>query len=251
LAILPGAEPFFLPGGKYGILLVHGFTGAPSEMRLAGEYFNNLGYTVFAPRLTGHGTSPEEMAKTVWPHWYSTVEDGYHLLCGICTTVAAVGLSMGGLLTLKLASEYPLRRVAAISAPIYIAHKRLKLLPLYRIFTNYVAKKRRRIPAPADRYSICYDLIPLSSLASLLDLVAHVAALLPTITVPALIVQSKREHTVKPASAQYIYDQLASSEKQLVWLDKSGHLVTLDIEREFVFQKIAEFLTSDNSINEV
>ncbi len=243
MTIMPGSEPFFLPGGESGVLLVHGFTGAPSEMRLAGEYLNNLGYTVLAPRLPGHGTTAKEMAKTAWPHWYGNVEDGYHLLAGICSSVSAVGLSMGGLLTLKLASEYPLKRLAILSTPIYIANERLPLLPLYRVFTNFVPKKRKRLPDIGEDYSITYDVTPLSSLSSLLSLIKHVDGLLPSISIPALIIQSKKEHTVKPESAQYIYDRLGSTEKKLVWLNKSGHIVTLDVERDTVFQEISLWLT--------
>lgn len=241
LAIMPGAEPFFLPGGETGILIVHGFTGAPSEMRLVGNYLNNLGYTVLAPRLLGHGTTPEEMAKTSWLHWYSSVEDGYHILKGSCRQVAAVGLSMGGLLTLKLASEYPLTKIALLSTPIYIANKRLKLLPLYRVFTNFVEKKRKRLPAEVEEHSISYDLTPLTSLSSLLKLIEHILQLLPSLTVPTLVMQSKREHTVEPQSAQYIYDNLGSTDKKLVWLNKSGHIITLDAERELVFEEIGRF----------
>ncbi|SDF80775.1 alpha/beta hydrolase [Sporomusa acidovorans] len=245
MAIIPGAEPFYLPGGKTGILLVHGFTGAPSEMRLAGEYLNHLGYTIFAPRLSGHGTTPEDMAKTIWPHWYSSVEDGYHVLRSSCSNIAAVGLSMGGLLVLKLASEYPVSKLAVLSAPIYIANKRLPLLPFYRVFTNYVAKKRKRLPNVAEQYSINYERTPLNSLNSLLKLIRHVDALLPFITVPTLVVQSKKEHTVEPVSAQYIYNKLGSTDKKLLWLQKSGHIVTLDTEREYVFQELGRFLAGD------
>lgn len=245
MAIIPGAEPFFLPGGPAGVLLVHGFTGAPSEMRLAGDYLHQLGYTVLAPRLAGHGTTPEDMAKTTWTHWYNSVEDAYHVLATTCSSVAAVGLSMGGLLALKLASEYPIAKLAALSAPIYIADKRLRLLPLYRIFTNFVPKKRKRLPGSADEYSISYDKTPLRGLSSLLNLINHVDELLPSITVPALIIQSQKEHTVEPESAQYIYNRLGSAEKELVWLTKSGHIITLDVEREQVFQEIARFLAKN------
>ncbi|WP_094603752.1 Carboxylesterase [Sporomusa silvacetica DSM 10669] len=245
MAIMPGAEPFFLPGGETGVLVVHGFTGAPSEMRLAGEYLNSLGYTVLAPRLSGHGTTPEDMAKTTWPHWYSSVEDGYHVLNGICSNIAAVGLSMGGLLTLKLASEYPVSKLAVLSAPIYIANKRLRLLPLYRMFTNFVSKKRKRLPDRGEEYSISYDMTPLSSLTSLIHLINHVDTLLPSVTVPALVIQSKKEHTVEPESAQYIYNKLGSTDKRLVWLNKSGHIITLDTEREYVFQEIGRFLAGN------
>jgi len=242
LAIMPGAEPFFLPGGDTGILIVHGFTGAPSEMRLVGKYLNSLGYTVLAPRLLGHGTTPEEMAKTSWPHWYSSVEDGYHILSGTCREVAAVGLSMGGLLSLQLASEYKLSKLVLLSTPIYIANKRIKLLPLYRMFTNFVRKKRKRLPAEGEEYSISYELTPLASLSSLLNLIEHVAQRLPSITLPTLIMQSKREHTVEPESAQFIYNNLGSTEKKLVWLNRSGHIITLDAERDLVFEEIGRFL---------
>ncbi len=93
--LMAGAEPFLLPGGEQGVLLVHGFTGSPSEMRLLGEYLNGQGYTVLAPRLAGHGTRVEEMITTGWPMWYENVEDAYHLLSGLCPDITAVGLSMG------------------------------------------------------------------------------------------------------------------------------------------------------------
>ena len=60
--ILPGAEPFFLPGGKRGVLLIHGFTGLPAEMLLLGQYLNMRGYTVLGVRLAGHATTVEDMS---------------------------------------------------------------------------------------------------------------------------------------------------------------------------------------------
>jgi len=242
LPIISGAEPFFLPGGNKGALLVHGFTGSPSEMRLLGEYLNRLGYTVLAPRLCGHGTMVEEMARTAWPHWYSGVEDGYHILKSVTDSVDVIGLSMGGLLVLKLAAEYPVSKVVSLSTPIFIAAKRLQLLPIYRLFREFVPKKRRRLPVD-QKYSVNYDVTPLRSLSSLLALVKHVDKLLPSVKAPALIVQSRSEHTVKPASAEFIYNRLGSMEKRLMWLERSGHIVTLDIEREKVFECVAAFLT--------
>ena len=242
MPIISGAEPFFLPGGNKGVLLVHGFTGSPSEMRLMGDYLNRLGYTVLGPRLCGHGTSVEEMARTAWPHWYSGVEDGYHILKSITDSVDVVGLSMGGLLGLKLAAEYPVSKVIALSTPIFIAEKRLPLLPIYRLFRDFIPKRRRRLPVD-QKYSVNYDTTPLSSLSSLLALVKHVDSLLPLVKAPTLVIQSRSEHTVKPESAEHIYDRLGSLEKRLVWLERSGHIVTLDIEREKVFECVAGFLT--------
>ena len=241
MAVIKGAEPFLLPGGKRGVLLTHGFTGSPSEMRLLGQCLQARGFTVLAPRLSGHGSTVAEMAQTAWPHWYAAVEDGYHLLSGLCDEIYPVGLSMGGLLSLKLASEYKVNKIAVLSTPIHIADKRLSLLPLYSKFRGFVPKRRKRMNIDPI-YSVCYNAIPLKSLNSLLQLIKTMEEVLPRITVPALIMQSKAEHTVVPDSAQYIYDRLPNPDKRLIWLEHSGHIVTLDMEREKVFNILAEWL---------
>lgn len=244
IKLMPGAEPFLLPGGPRGVLLVHGFTGSPAEMRLLGQKLSGQGFTVLAVRLPGHGTVVQDMEPTGWRHWYGAAVDGWHLLNGLCPEINVVGLSMGGLLSLKLAAEYPVHRLAALSTPIFLANRQVPLLPLYRLFRRFVPKKRRAYDVE-PHYSAGYDQTPLSSLASLLDLIDSVKNDLGKISCPTLLVQSRREHTVRPESASFIYDNLGSADKELLWLEKSGHVVTLDIERETVFKKVSEFLSSN------
>jgi carboxylesterase len=242
MTILKGAEPFLLRGDERGVLLIHGFTGSPSEMRLLGDFLHGLGYTVLAPRLCGHGTSPEEMAGTAWRNWYTEVENGYYYLQGLCRQISVIGLSMGGLLALKLASEYSLDHLVVMSTPLYLADRRLPLLPLYRLFRRFMPKRRRKLYSAGSQYSIAYDRTPLSSLSSLLKLIEQVKLQLPAITAPLLVIQSRNEHTVLPKSAQYLYDQAGSCRKELLWLQKSGHIITLDVERDQVFARIAAYL---------
>lgn len=247
MALLPGAEPFLLPGGATGCLLVHGFTGSPSEMRLLGEHLQRCGYTVLAPRLCGHGTTLEEMARTGHWHWYSAVVDGYFILHTLCRRVFVIGMSMGGLLVAKLASEYDTAGIIMLNTPIYIQDRRLVFLPLYRLFRRFIWKKRRLLPVDPC-YCVHYDRTPLTGLASLLDLIKEVQRLLPVVTTPALIVQSRADHTVRPDSAVYIYDHLGSLDKRLVWFKHSGHIITLDAEREQVFTLVESFIgESDNN----
>ena len=243
LKIMTGAEPFLLRGDSRGVLLLHGFTGAPAEMRLLGDHLHKQGYTALAVRLPGHGTDCRDMEPTNWKHWYGAAVDGYHLLSGLCSEIHVVGLSMGGLMALKLAAEYPLKSVTALSAPVFLADRRIKWLPLYRFFRRYVAKKQRDYDIASSLF-VGYDSTPLSSLSSLLELIGMVPGELGKITCPALLVQSRREHTVRPESAVFLFEQLKTPAKELFWLEKSGHIVTLDIERELVFDKISEFLSS-------
>ena len=242
MSFMSGAEPFILPGSDRGILAVHGITGSPAEMRLFGEYANHQGYTVLAPRLCGHGTHVKDMAPLTWPYWYASVVDGYHMLQGLCRDITVVGLSMGGLLALKLASEKPVSAVVSLSAPIHLFEPRLKLLPVYRLFRSYEPNKRKVFPDLDPSYSVGYEKIPLASLDSLLSLIKHVAGLLPLVEVPILVAHSKVEHTVQPSSAQYIFDHVRSRDKELKWLRKSGHVITLDCERGQLFEAIANFL---------
>ncbi|MCD8360145.1 MAG: alpha/beta fold hydrolase [Acidaminococcaceae bacterium] len=135
MQLFSGNEEFFFQGSKQGVVLVHGYTGAPGEMRLLGEYLRQQGLTVLGVRLAGHGTTPQELNETKWQDWYQAVEDGVQRLREICGSVAIVGLSMGGLLTIKAAAELPVSKAAILAAPIYVCDRRAPYLPLLRFLS--------------------------------------------------------------------------------------------------------------------
>lgn len=242
--IVNGAEPFLLPGGSKGVLLIHGFTGSPSEMILLGNYLYRQGYTVLGIRLAGHGTTVEEMANTNWHEWYHSACDGYHLLRGICSEIFVIGLSMGGLLAMRIGRDFPVKKIVSMSAPIFIANERnLRFLPpLERSVGRYQRKNRRDLPELAKRYNVSYAQMPLVCVHQLLDIIEDTKKILPEITRPILIAQSENDHTVKVESGQYIYDHVQSEEKHLFKMNLSGHLVTLDIEHDKLFVEIENFL---------
>lgn len=111
-------------------------------------------------------------------------------------------------MALKLAVEQPVSKVISLSAPIHLYERRLSLLPLYRMFRRYETRKRKPFSGLDPGYAVGYDQIPLASLDSLLSFIKHVDKLLPLVEVPALIVQSKAEHTVRPSSAKHIFSIL-------------------------------------------
>lgn len=242
---LEGAEPFLLQGGKRGVLLIHGFTGCPSEMRLLGGFLHESGYTVLAPRLCGHGTRPEELASTTWINWYHSVCDAYYVLKSICEEISVVGLSMGGLLAISLAAAHgEIKNVIALSCPIEILDRKLLLLPpAERAAGRYVLKRRRKFTDDAEKYSVFYSKTPLMSIHHLLKLIESAKEKLPRLNSPFLVIHSKSDHTAAPSSAEYLYNNCGSKEKELFWLEKSGHLITLDQERETAFRKIRSFLS--------
>lgn len=247
MGVMPGAEEFYFRRGRIGCLLIHGFTSSPSEMLLLGEYLADMEYTVLGIRLEGHGTTPEDMMRTDHQHWYQDVVRGLQQIQRDCEQVFVVGLSMGGILALYLASEYNTDGVVALSAPIFINNYKLRFLPIYRLFRTYEPKQRKTLPVD-PRYNIAYDKVPLRCVTSLLELISKTKKRLGKIKSPVLIVQSKVEHTVKPESAEYIFKNLTGVEdKKLFWLRGSGHVVILDKERNVVFEAIVEFLRKHSS----
>ena len=63
------AKEFYYKGSNTGVLLIHGFTGTPSEVRLLGEFLKDKGYTVRGILLKGHGTTIEDMRKCGYRDW--------------------------------------------------------------------------------------------------------------------------------------------------------------------------------------
>ncbi|MGB5156963.1 alpha/beta hydrolase [Desulfobacterium sp. N47] len=80
---------------KAGILLVHGYLAAPEEVRPLADYLYKQGYTVYVPRLRGHGTSPDDLALRTWEDWLHSVERGYMILANSARDVVLGGVSMG------------------------------------------------------------------------------------------------------------------------------------------------------------
>ena len=87
------------------------------------------------------------------------------------------------------------------------------------------------------------------SVHELLELINEVKCNIPRIKCPVLVMQSHNDHTVNDKSATYIYNKVGSTEKELFWLNESGHLLSIGSEKEIVFEKVAEFLEKDFSEN--
>lgn len=241
MQILPGAESFLLRGtNKKAILLLHGYTGTPSEMLPLGNYLHSLGYTVSCVRLPGHGTNVTDLEQTTAADWYNVARKECEQLLKNYPCVYIAGLSMGGLLAIKLAAYLPVKKAVFIAAPIFVQDKRTPFLPLLRFFIRYLPKHKRNYYA-MQQYCISYDKMPTRPLVSLFVLLRECKKLLKGINIPCLVLQSEMDHTVKPCSAQYIYDKLGSYKKYLVWYKNSGHILTLDSEHLKVFAEISRF----------
>jgi carboxylesterase len=242
--IIPTAEPFFFPGNRVGCLLVHGFTGAPKEMRWMGEYLNQQGYTVLGVRLAGHATQPQDILRMHWQDWLTSVEDGYDLLKGCTDHIFVIGLSLGGILTLLFSSQFPVSGLVPISA--LYAFPNDPRVPLIRILIHIVPWIKKGPPdwhnpeAAIDHVE--YPKLPTRGILQLLDLTAVMRASLPKVKAPALIIQSKQDGSVAPHNAEQILAALGSQDKHILWIENSGHVITREPDRLLAFKATDEFI---------
>ncbi|WP_166240892.1 alpha/beta hydrolase [Paenibacillus turpanensis] len=244
--LLRSAEPFFLPGHGENestlIMAVHGFTGTPSEMRRVGYYLQGNGYTVDGLRLPGHGTSPEEMSRTNWNDWWQYVVDRYdEVKQQGYKRIVVLGHSMGGLLSLKLASEREVQGVISMAAPIFLA-TRLSVLahPLQYMF-KYIDRRPSGIP-DIDAESLAYTRTPVNCVVSLRQLVRLVKDSLGAVHAPIFVGQGVRDGAVKPLSAEFIYRGVSSAHRKLKYYAQSSHGILLDKDRDEVYADILGFV---------
>lgn len=245
------AKPFFFEGNKKIIcLLIHGFTGSPSEMKLLGKYLCSKGYGVSIPLLSGHGTTAEDMLLTSWSDWYDSVEREYMRLVNRYpeSKIIPIGLSMGGTLVLHLAYSHCLSGIVTLCPGLYLHSKKAYLAPLLQYFKKFEYKnitsntKVIRDDDNGINNQFFYDKTPIKSVSSQLSMIRKVRKEIASINTPFLIIQSKKDRTVDPEGATKIYDTIGSQTKKLIWLEESGHIITLGSERNLVFEEIFNFL---------
>jgi carboxylesterase len=243
----PHLDPsaFFLEGGPVGALLIHGFTGAPVEMRMVGDYLHQRGYTVSGPLLPGHGTTVEDMNHSKWTDWTGHVERSLADLQARCETVFVGGLSMGSLLTLHLAARHPeLHGVIIYSPATWVANRLIHLTPAMKHLTPKKKKSGESdlTDPEADLRLWHYDYDPTFAAHELLKLIRRVRRVLPQVTCPLLIIHSALDTSIHPTSARRTYERVGSTDKELITLHNSGHCITVDSEWELVAKRTYAFI---------
>jgi len=240
--------PFHLAGvgaDGVGALLLHGFSGTPTEVRGLGEHLAARGVTVAAPLLPGHGVHHRELEQSDRRAWRAAAHDALDALQARCQRVVVVGQSMGGLLALDLAATREgVDGVVALAPALLPA--RITWLTLLPLPVRYLPKHEERRPDLVDKDRVrelwSTSHTPVRVVPEVLRLAKETGAALPRVRAPLLVVQGAKDRTVRPASARRVLDRVGSVDKELLWLAGSGHIVAVDAERETVFERVAAFV---------
>jgi len=243
---------FLLEGGPTGVLLLHGFTGSPPEMRLVGDYLHERGFTVFAPLLPGHGTSVENLNESKWTDWADCAEEALVELRSRCESVFVGGLSMGSLLTIYLAGRDTLPGAILYSPALKVVNRLIHLSPIlkYLIPKKPKSKKSDLTDPEAAQRKWSYDAFPTFAAHELLKLMRRARRLLPQVTCPLLVVHSTGDETIQADAAEFVCKQAGSPDKKLVTLHNSGHVITVDSEWKRVAGETHRFIQTHLTIKE-
>jgi len=280
--ILPGGQPYLLPGGPFGCLLIHSFASSPQEMRWLGTQLNQNGFSILAIRLFGHATSSEDLRRARYSDWIASMEDGFSLLRKQCDKLIVVGASLGSALALIAGAKLSVDALVAISPPydllsysqtgqLNLPNPVLRMLKLGKRPFRTLSSLPGLVPQDETMH-IFYPAIPTRIISEVELLLNEMRRVLPNVDVPTLLIHTdvnlpgasegklfnfisracppdssrgdSKEKDVQFQDSMQILDRLQTKRVKILRIKRSGSEETIQLERERVTGAITTFVTS-------
>jgi carboxylesterase len=257
---------FHFEGGRDGVLLIHGLTGTPAEMRMVGKGLNRAGFTVVGVRLAGHCGTEDDLVATSWEDWYASVEAAADELRGRVDRLFVAGLSMGAVLALRLAAVQPtwVDGVGVFGATfrydgwsIGWTGKFSFLLPWFKRMG--IGRHRSFIEQPpfgirderlraqisdamfsGDSAAAGLPGNPWHALAEMVELSRDVRRRLPEVVAPCFVAHAAEDDVASVANADLVARRVSGPIEMLL-LGDSYHMITIDRERRMLIERTADF----------
>ena len=231
------AGPFALgPVGGSGpaLLCLHGLTGTPYEVRPPAEIHAELGFACVGPLLPGHGGDWQDLARTPREAWVECALEHFDRLASTHCRVYVSGLSLGGVLALRLAQSRPVAGVLLLAAPIELAPFLRLLVPVVSRVYGSVAKTPAIADPVARERHPGLRRMPLRAVVQLMRLQSEVKSSLHTVRAPLRLLYSRQDPTVSVTNAEKIVRASTGTTAEVEYLERSGHVITVDLERDRV-----------------
>ena len=237
-------KPFTIESGKRAVLLLHGFTGNPNDVKRLGRYLAERNYTVHAPLYKGHGLDPLTLIHSNPQEWWDSVVEGYDVLREKgYEEIAVAGVSLGGIFSLKLGVERPMKAIVTMSAPAIAKSPDSLQSRIIDYAINY-KKLSGTYDAETDTRQAISELMQMPSLENLQAIINDTSDKLPTLQTPIHVLRGLEDDPYYCESADLIYSSVQSRIKSVKTFVNSGHILTLGKEKELVFEEIYRFFDS-------
>ncbi|ARI76594.1 alpha/beta hydrolase [Halobacillus mangrovi] len=237
-------QPFTFEEGERAVLLLHGFTGHSADVRMLGRFLQKHGYTTHAPIYRGHGKELEALIDARPEEWWADVKEALNHLRELgYEKIAVAGLSLGGVLGLKLAYSEPIKGLVTMCAPMFFDNEK----QLTQGF-EFKARQYKQLEGK-DKETIDQEVEEMlgeseEMFKELGKLITSVHDDVDQIYTPTFVVQAEKDEMINTESANYIYEQVEADKKDIKWYKNSGHVITMDKEKEQLHEDILEFLES-------
>ena len=208
------------------VLCLHGLGGTGATMWAVVGHLSSAHHTAFAPTLPGHGSALDDLRDVTFDDWLATARDW--------PADVVVGQSMGAALALALAAE-GLVRGAVLINPLAADPDAIDGLEWRRSRGTTTIEV-----GPSSVGEVAYERLPIESLLAM-----HTGLLgldLAAVEVPVLIVTSANDDVVDPANSDVVASAVRGEVERLR-LEHSGHVASLDVERDPMSYAIVDFVT--------
>jgi carboxylesterase len=235
-----------------GCLIIHGLTGTPATVATLKESLMRAGYKVAVPCLAGHGMQVEDLARSSWREWYETVRISFDSLRREVNRVYCTGISLGALLSLKLALDegWGVRALALLATPLRLSFPESIAVPLVRysplrwLIKSVPKDYEKSVADPEGR--LVYErqslpAIPTKAVFEIADLQREVESELGRVTNPILMLHGAGDKVAPRKNIDLVRRRVKSDIVEVAVFPRSRHVITLDYEKEDVARAAVEF----------
>ena len=243
------------------VLLFHGLTGSPFEMKKYGVFLFNNGYDVFCYSFPGHGDKISEIETVTWKDWCEFAQSKYTNLRKNYDQFFVSGLCLGAAIAIYLGEHNKdVTGIVALSTTLFLdgfcIPWTILLLPfalktIIRFYYTFPEddcfgvkneRTRKSLAKMTAKANISMDNYPLNCVDGLLKLSKNIRKNLKKVTCPILCIHSKCDNLSSPKSAKVVLNGISSEIKEYIELNDSYHMVLYDNEKEFVMNSVKDFL---------
>ncbi|KGR77742.1 alpha/beta hydrolase [Ureibacillus manganicus] len=239
---LVNTKDIYFKGSKHAILLLHSFTSSAKEMSGLAKQLHEHGFSCYALNYKGHGESPERLFESsVEEAWQSAKSAFQFLQDEGHEEIIVIGQSLGGVMALRLASQSACKAIVVISAPV-VERPIESLENRVRHYTKRYYSLKNESQQWIDGFMKQHFPRPVEKIKALQQFIANTKNILPSLNKPICLCKGGLDDVVFHESIDFIERNVQSNHKNKITYPNSGHLITLDKDRDYLFQDIHLFI---------
>lgn len=259
---------------RKGVLLIHGLTGSPTEMKVVERAMTARGFETETPMLAGHGAGHEELLATGWKDWYESARVALVSLQRRCEETYVVGLCASSLLAVLLAAREP-----GISGMVLLSSHYGRISP-HMPLTRYLLPLAWQIPAlrkkvywtETEPYGLqdpkMIALITAQIQASKGSTTAdhgtfrtyvdsfyqshllrkEVEKVAKRVQCRTLLIHSLEDTWFSPDNSVRLANDLGTKDKTVMLITGCNHVLTVDLRKDFIAEQVGEFVAKQPTV---